>query len=200
MKKQATIKQIPGLTEIQMFAIIVIFLMLAAQFESFRDPLIILISVPMSICGALIPLYIGQLFNFGYASINIYTQVGLITLIGLISKHGILLVEFANKLQEEGYNKIDAILKSASLRLRPILMITAAMVVGVLPLVYATGAGAVSRQSLGIVIASGMTIGTLFTLFVVPVVYSYLAKDRTQLIATWKAQDQMIQEIDRMKS
>lgn len=183
-----------------LFAIIVIFLMLAAQFESFRDPLIILISVPMSICGALIPLYIGQLFNFGYASINIYTQVGLITLIGLISKHGILLVEFANKLQEEGYNKVDAILKSASLRLRPILMTTAAMVVGVLPLVYATGAGAVSRQSLGIVIASGMTIGTLFTLFVVPVVYSYLAKDRTQLIATWKAQDQMIQEIDRMKS
>jgi len=131
-----------------LFAIIVIFLMLAAQFESFRDPLIILISVPMSIGGALIPLYVGQLFNFGYASINIYTQVGLITLIGLISKHGILLVEFANKLQEEGYSKIDAILKSASLRLRPILMTTAAMVVGVLPLVYATGAGAVSPANL----------------------------------------------------
>ncbi|WP_119344564.1 efflux RND transporter permease subunit [Facilibium subflavum] len=182
------------------FAILVIFLMLAAQFESFRDPLIILISVPMSICGALIPLYIGQLFNFGYASINIYTQVGLITLIGLISKHGILLVEFANKLQEEGYNKIDAILKSAALRLRPILMTTAAMVFGVLPLVYATGAGAVSRQSLGIVIASGMLIGTMFTLFVVPVVYSYLAKDRSLLVARWKKQDQMISEINQSHS
>ena len=180
-----------------LFAIIVIFLMLAAQFESFRDPLIILVSVPMSICGALIPLYLGQLFNFGYASINIYTQVGLVTLIGLISKHGILLTEFANKLQEEGYSKIDAILKSASLRLRPILMTTAAMVVGVVPLIYATGAGAVSRQALGIVIASGMTIGTIFTLFVVPVVYSYLAKDRTKLIATWKQQDKMIAEINK---
>ncbi len=182
------------------FAIIVIFLMLAAQFESFRDPLIILISVPMSICGALIPLYIGQLFNFGYASINIYTQVGLVTLIGLISKHGILITEFANKLQEEGYSKVDAVLKSASLRLRPILMTTAAMVVGVLPLVYATGAGAVSRQSIGIVIASGMTIGTLFTLFVVPVVYSYLAKDRSKLIARWKEEDKMIAEINKSHS
>ncbi|WP_395946115.1 efflux RND transporter permease subunit [Caedibacter taeniospiralis] len=179
------------------FALIVIFLMLAAQFESFRDPLIILISVPMSICGALIPLYIGQLFNLGYASINIYTQVGLITLIGLISKHGILLTEFANKLQEEGYSKVDAILKSAALRLRPILMTTAAMVVGVIPLVIATGAGAVSRQSIGIVIASGMTIGTMFTLFVVPVVYSYLAKDRRALIARWKEEDKIIAQINK---
>ncbi|WP_116964156.1 efflux RND transporter permease subunit [Fastidiosibacter lacustris] len=180
-----------------LFALIVIFLMLAAQFESFRDPFIILISVPMSICGALIPLYLGQIFNLGYASINIYTQVGLITLIGLISKHGILLVEFANKLQEEGYNKVEAILKSAALRLRPILMTTAAMVVGVVPLVIATGAGAVSRQSIGIVIASGMTIGTMFTLFVVPVVYSYLAKDRRALIARWKEEEKIIAQINK---
>ncbi|WP_192484470.1 MULTISPECIES: efflux RND transporter permease subunit [Cysteiniphilum] len=180
-----------------LFALIVIFLMLAAQFESFRDPLIILISVPMSICGALIPLYLGQLFNSGYASINIYTQVGLITLIGLISKHGILLVEFANKLQEEGYSKVEAILKSAALRLRPILMTTAAMVVGVIPLVIASGAGAVSRQSIGIVIASGMTIGTLFTLFVVPVVYTYLAKDRRVLIERWKEEDKIIAQINK---
>ena len=183
-----------------LFALIVIFLMLAAQFESFRDPLIILISVPMSICGALVPLYLGQLFNLGYASINIYTQVGLITLIGLISKHGILMVEFANKLQEEGYSKVEAILKSSALRLRPILMTTSAMVVAVIPLVLATGAGAVSRQSIGIVIASGMTIGTLFTLFVVPVVYSYLAKDRRILIQQWKEEDKMIAEINKSHS
>ncbi|MFZ9035750.1 MAG: efflux RND transporter permease subunit [Francisellaceae bacterium] len=179
------------------FAIIVIFLMLAAQFESFRDPLIILVSVPLSICGALIPLYIGQIFNLGFASINIYTQVGLITLIGLISKHGILMVEFANKLQEEGKSKFEAIYHSATVRLRPILMTTAAMVMGVLPLVYASGAGAVSRQSIGVVIASGMLIGTCFTLFVVPVVYSYLAKDRAKLMATWRKQDQMIEELNK---
>lgn len=152
-------------------AIIVIYLVLAAQFESFRDPLIILISVPLSICGALIPL------NLGFASINIYTQIGLITLIGLISKHGILMVEFANKLQEqEGLSIREAIEKSAAIRLRPILMTTAAMVLGVIPLLIATGAGAVSRFDIGLVIAMGMLIGTMFTLFIVPTMYTLIAK------------------------
>ncbi|MBA3535662.1 MAG: multidrug efflux RND transporter permease subunit [Tatlockia sp.] len=153
-------------------AIIVIFLVLAAQYESFRDPLIVLISVPMSICGALIPL------NLGAASINIYTQVGLITLIGLISKHGILIVDFANQLQRE--KKLDrraAVEEAAAIRLRPILMTTAAMVFGVLPLLLASGAGAVSRFDIGLVISSGLLIGTGFTLFVVPTMYSYLAAD-----------------------
>lgn len=182
------------------FAIIVIFLMLAAQFESFRDPLIILVTVPMAICGALIPLYIGQIFNAGWASLNIYTELGLVTLIGLISKHGILMVEFANKLQEEGYSKYEAIVKSASLRLRPILMTTAAMVFGVLPLVYAVGAGAVSRNSIGIVIASGMTIGTMFTLFVLPCIYMLLAADRKKLIERWKEEDKVIEQVNNKGS
>ena len=153
-------------------AIIVIFLVLAAQYESFRDPLIILISVPMSICGALIPL------NLGAASINIYTQVGLITLIGLISKHGILIVDFANHLQRE--KKLDrraAVEEAAGIRLRPILMTTAAMVFGVFPLLIASGAGAVSRFDIGLVISAGLLIGTCFTLFVVPTMYTYLAAD-----------------------
>lgn len=154
-----------------LFSIIVIFLVLAAQFESFRDPFVILISVPLSICGALIPI------NMGFATINIYTQIGLITLIGLITKHGILMVEFANQLQrEEGLSIHDAIEKAASIRLRPILMTTAAMVVGVIPLLVATGAGAVSRFDIGMVIAAGMLIGTLFTLFVVPTMYTLLAR------------------------
>ncbi len=153
-----------------MLALIIIYLVLAAQFESFRDPLIVLVSVPMSICGALIPLYLGA------ATINIYTQVGLITLIGLISKHGILMVEFANKLQEQGTPPHEAIIESATIRLRPILMTTFAMVFGVVPLILASGAGAVSRFDVGLVIASGMTIGTCFTLFIVPTMYSYIAK------------------------
>ncbi|KTD21876.1 multidrug efflux RND transporter permease subunit [Legionella londiniensis] len=153
-------------------AIIVIFLVLSAQYESFRDPLIILISVPMSICGALIPL------NLGAASINIYTQVGLITLIGLISKHGILIVDFANHLQrEKNLTRRQAVEEAAGIRLRPILMTTAAMVFGVLPLLIASGAGAVSRFDIGLVISSGLLIGTCFTLFVVPVIYTYLAAD-----------------------
>lgn len=154
------------------FAIIIIFLVLSAQYESFRDPLIVLISVPMSICGALIPL------NLGLASINIYTQVGLITLIGLISKHGILIVDFANQLQrEKNLDKRAAVEEAAGIRLRPILMTTAAMVFGVLPLLIASGAGAVSRFDIGLVIATGLLIGTGFTLFVVPTLYTYLAED-----------------------
>ena len=151
------------------FALIVIYLILSALFESFRDPLIILVSVPMAICGALLFIFVGA------SSINIYTQVGLVTLIGLISKHGILIVRFANDIQrEEGLSKREAVEKAAALRLRPILMTTAAMVVGVLPLLIATGAGAEARFAIGLVIATGMAIGTAFTLFVVPMVYSFI--------------------------
>jgi multidrug efflux pump len=154
------------------FALIVIFLVLAAQFESLRDPLVILVSVPMSICGALMPLF------FGLATMNIYTQVGLVTLIGLISKHGILMVEFANVLQvRESLDRRRAIERAARVRLRPILMTTAAMVVGLVPLLMATGAGGASRFSIGIVVVAGMSVGTLFTLFVLPAVYTVLAKD-----------------------
>jgi multidrug efflux pump len=156
------------------FAIIVIYLVLSAQFESFRDPLIMLVSVPMSIAGALIFLTLGM------ATINIYTQVGLITLIGLISKHGILIVEFANQLQREGKSKREAIEEAAAVRLRPILMTTAATVLGVVPLLIATGAGAVSRFNIGLVVATGMSIGTLFTVFVVPAFYLALGKDHQQ--------------------
>lgn len=156
-----------------MFAMVIIFLALAAQFESFRDPVIILVSVPMSICGALIFIAIG----LGGASLNIYTQVGLVTLIGLISKHGILMVEFANTLQKEGLNKREAIEEAAAIRLRPILMTTAAMVLAVLPLILSSGAGAASRYNLGLVIATGLSIGTGFTLFVVPAVYALIAGD-----------------------
>ncbi len=154
------------------FALIVIFLVLAAQFESLRDPLVILVSVPMSVFGAVLPLFIGL------ATMNIYTQVGLVTLIGLISKHGILMVEFANQLQlREGIDRRSAIERAARVRLRPILMTTAAMVVGLVPLVMATGAGAASRFSIGLVVVAGMSIGTIFTLFVLPAVYTVLAKD-----------------------
>jgi multidrug efflux pump len=154
------------------FALIIIFLTLAALFESFRDPLIVLISVPMSICGAMIFVSLGV----GGATLNIYTEVGLVTLIGLISKHGILIVQFANDLQREGKSKREAIEMAAAIRLRPILMTTASMVLGVFPLILATGAGAVSRFNIGLVIASGISIGTLFTLFVVPAMYIFLAE------------------------
>jgi len=154
------------------FALLVIYLVLAAQFESFRDPLIMLVSVPMSIAGALVFL------TLGVATVNIYTQVGLITLIGLISKHGILIVQFANQLQaDEGLDKRAAIEKAASIRLRPILMTTAAMALGVVPLLLASGAGAASRFDIGLVIFTGMSIGTVFTVFVVPAMYMLLARD-----------------------
>jgi len=161
------------------FALIIIFLCLAALFESFRDPVIILVSVPMSIAGALIFISIGV----GGESLNIYTEVGLVTLMGLISKHGILIVQFANQLQTEGHSRREAVELAAGIRLRPILMTTAAMVLGVVPLVTATGAGAVSRFQMGLVIASGLSIGTLFTLFVVPAVYMLLATDRQHTAA-----------------
>jgi multidrug efflux pump len=158
------------------FALIVIFLSLAALFESFRDPLIILVSVPMSLAGALIFIALGV----GGATLNIYTEVGLVTLMGLISKHGILIVEFANAQQMAGKSKMEAVELAAGIRLRPILMTTAAMVFGVVPLIIATGAGAVSRFNLGLVIAAGMAIGTLFTLFVVPAAYVLLAADHSK--------------------
>ncbi len=161
------------------FALIVIFLALAALFESFRDPIIILVSVPMSIAGALIFISVGV---YG-ASLNIYTEVGLVTLMGLISKHGILIVQFANHLQQAGRSKREAIEEAAGIRLRPILMTTAAMVLGVVPLITASGAGAVSRFQMGLVIASGLSIGTLFTLFVVPAVYLVLAADHHAVAA-----------------
>ena len=152
-------------------SLVFIYLVLAAQFNSFRDPLIVLISVPLSVFGAIVPLALGL------ATLNIYTQVGLLTLIGLISKHGILIVDFANRLVLEGYDRKAAVLKAAALRLRPILMTTVATVLGVLPLVLAFGAGANSRFAIGLMIAAGMSVGTLFTLFVLPTFYLILGKD-----------------------
>jgi multidrug efflux pump len=144
---------------------------LAAQFESFRDPFIILAgSVPLALAGAL-------MFSFlGFTTLNIYSQVGLITLVGLISKNGILIVQFANHLQEEGRDKLHAVTEAASTRLRPILMTTAATVFGHLPLVFASGPGAGARNSIGIMLVSGMIIGTAFTLFVVPSIYVLVAR------------------------
>jgi len=154
-----------------LFAVIIVFLALSAQYESFRDPVVILVSVPLALFGALI------FINIGLASLNIYTQVGLVTLMGLVSKHGILMVEFANKLQLAGRAKREAIEEAAAVRLRPILMTTAAMVFGVIPLVIASGAGAAGRQAMGLVLFTGLSIGTLFTLFVVPAMYMLLGTE-----------------------
>ncbi len=154
-------------------ALIIIFLALAAQFGSLRDPLIVLMSVPMALFGAMVFIFL----EVQQATLNIYTKVGLVTLVGLIAKHGILIVQFANDEQRAGKSKREAILAAAGVRLRPILMTTAAMVLGVLPLVLADGAGAVGRNHMGLVIATGVGIGTLFTLFVVPAVYLLLATD-----------------------
>ncbi|MGH8815528.1 MAG: efflux RND transporter permease subunit, partial [Achromobacter pestifer] len=166
------------------FAIIVIYLVLAAQYESLRDPFIILVSVPMSICGALIPLALGM------ATVNIYTQIGLVTLIGLISKHGILMVEFANEMQvSHGLDRRAAMEQAARIRLRPILMTTAAMVMGLIPLLFASGAGAHSRYSLGLVIVVGLLVGTLFTLFVLPTVYTVFARDHRAANDTPRARE-----------
>ncbi len=161
------------LTFTMLLSFVLIFLVLAAQFNSFRDPFIILIgSVPLALSGAL-------LFTFiGFTSLNIYSQIGLITLVGLIAKNGILIVEFANTLQEQGRTRLQAVVEAAGTRLRPILMTTTATVVGHLPLVFAKGPGAGCRNSIGIVLITGMIIGTAFTLFVVPAVYTFLAKDR----------------------
>lgn len=166
-------------------ALIIIYLVLAAQYESLVDPLIILITVPLSICGALVPLALGMV------TLNIYTQIGLVTLIGLISKHGILMVEFANELQtHKNLSRHDAIIEAAKIRLRPVLMTTAAMVIGLIPLLFASGAGANSRFGLGLIIVSGMLVGTLFTLFVLPTMYSFLARNH-QISAQTERQKQL---------
>ena len=151
-------------------AFIVIFILLAMQFESFKDPMIILLgSLPMTLMAAMLPL------KFGFSTINIYTQIGLLTLAGLVSKHGILLTKFANMAQQRGCSKTQAMREAAAIRFRPILMTTLAIVFGVLPLVFASGAGATSRFDIGIVIAVGMSLGTLFTLFVIPILYQYFS-------------------------
>ena len=167
-------------------ALIIIYLVLAAQFESLRDPLVILVSVPMAICGALLML------GFGLATMNIYTQIGLITLVGLITKHGILMCEVAKEQQlNQGLDRTSAIINAARIRLRPILMTTAAMVSGLVPLLLAQGAGAQSRFGIGLVIVSGLAIGTLFTLFVLPVVYSFIASQHKPLAVFEESRDEV---------
>jgi multidrug efflux pump len=167
-----------SMTSTLILAIFVIFLVLASQFESFRDPLIILGgSVPLALAGALLFVFLGV------TSLNIYSQVGLVTLVGLVSKNGILIVEFANRLQEEGLSKIEAVVEASATRLRPILMTSVATVVGHFPLVIATGAGAGARNSIGITLVSGMVIGTLLTLYVVPVLYLLISKQRGPVVS-----------------
>jgi multidrug efflux pump len=169
---------------------ILIYLVLAAQFESFRDPFIILAgSVPLAVSGAL-------MFSFlGFTTLNIYSQVGLITLVGLVSKNGILIVQFANHLQETGSKKLEAVIEAASTRLRPILMTTAATVVGHFPLVLATGPGAGARNSIGIMLVSGMVIGTVFTLFVVPSIYVLVARTRAAVPNAVRTREKRVPEL-----
>ncbi len=167
LKETYTIYLIFGL------ALAFIFLVMAAQFESFIDPFIIILSVPLSLAGAVFTLWIVP-----SGTLNIYSQIGLVTLIGLITKHGILIVDFANKLQEEGKTPFEAVIEASRLRLRPILMTTFAMVFGAIPLAYSSGAGAETREQIGLVIVGGMSVGTLFTLFVIPVVYTFLSRKR----------------------
>jgi multidrug efflux pump len=163
-------KSADSLTLVFVLALVFIFLVLAAQFESFIDPFVILLSVPLSMAGALLAL------RWSGGTLNVFSQIGLITLVGLITKHGILIVEFANQLREQGLDTVQAIKKSASQRLRPIMMTTGAMVLGALPLALATGAGAESRRQIGWVIVGGMSLGTLLTIFVVPTMYTLLAR------------------------
>ena len=159
-------------------AVLIIFLVLAIQFESIRDPLVILVSVPLAISGALLVLNLLSFLGVTGVTLNIYSEVGLITLVGLITKHGILMCEVAKEEQlNHGKNKMEAIMTAAKLRLRPILMTTAAMIAGLIPLLYASGAGAVMRFSMGVVVVAGLAIGTLFTLFVLPVIYTYLGSN-----------------------
>jgi multidrug efflux pump len=164
-----------GLALTFVLALAFIYLVLAAQFESFVDPLIIMLTVPLSMAGALAAL------KWSGGTLNVYSQIGLITLVGLITKHGILIVEFTNQLREQGREMRDAIMEAAVLRLRPILMTTGAMVLGAMPLAMATGAGAESRIQIGWVIVGGMTFGTVLTLFVVPVFYTFLAGKKARM-------------------
>ena len=185
------VQESSGFLTLILFAAVVIYLVLAALFESFTDPIIILMSVPMSWAGALAAMHIvgglhvfyGDAMVLAGATLNIYTLVGIVTLMGLISKHGILIVDVANRLQREGHDKREAVELAAGIRLRPILMTTAAMVLGVVPLLLSTGAGAVARFAMGLVIFSGISIGTLFTLFVVPTFYLLIAKNYSRLRA-----------------
>ncbi len=163
-----------GFVGLLLFSILIVYLALAFQFESYRDPVVILFSVPPALFGAL------AFITMGFASINVYTQVGLVTLLGLITKHGILIVQFANELQRAGLAKREAIEEAASVRLRPILMTTAAMVLGVVPLVWASGAGAAGRHDMGLVIFAGLSIGTLLTLFMVPAMYMFIGTTHHQ--------------------
>jgi len=164
------VKSSGSLVIVFILALLFIFLVLAAQFESFVDPLVILLSVPLSMVGALLAL------QFSGGTLNVFSQIGLITLVGLITKHGILIVEFANQLRAEGMEVLEAVKQSATLRLRPILMTTGAMVLGAIPLALATGAGAESRKQIGWVIVGGMSLGTLLTIFVVPTMYTFFAR------------------------
>jgi multidrug efflux pump len=169
-------------------AVVLIFLVLAAQFNSFRDPFVILAgSVPLAMFGALIFTFLKMpdpnipFWTRGWTTtLNIYSQVGLVTLVGLVSKNGILIVEFANKLQEHGQSKREAVREAALTRLRPILMTTGATIAGHFPLTLVTGAGAAARNSIGLVLVGGMAVGTLFTLFVIPSIYMLIARDHSK--------------------
>jgi multidrug efflux pump len=169
-----------------MLAVVLIFLVLAAQFNSFRDPLIILLgSVPLALFGAAVFMFLkmpfGKFFTDGWTtSFNIYSQVGLVTLVGLVSKNGILIVQFANELQRQGLEKLAAVAQAARIRLRPIMMTSVATVAGHFPLTLVTGAGAAARNSIGLVLVGGMTIGTIFTLFIVPSLYMLIAKEHKE--------------------
>ncbi len=160
-----------------LLALAFIYLVLAAQFESFVAPFVIILSVPLAMAGALLALKVSG------GSLNIYSQIGLITLVGLITKHGILIVEFSNQLRASGKPLMDSVLEASVMRLRPILMTTGAMVLGAVPLALATGPGAEARNDIGWVIVGGMTVGTLFTLFVVPTVYTYLVRRTPHLVS-----------------
>jgi multidrug efflux pump len=177
------VKSAGSLVIVFVLALLFIFLVLAAQFESFIDPLVIMLSVPLSMVGALLAL------QFSGGTLNVFSQIGLITLVGLITKHGILIVEFANQLREEGMELFAAITQSATLRLRPILMTTGAMVLGAIPLALATGAGAESRRQIGWVIVGGMSLGTLLTIFVVPTMYTLLARRKVPGAITIRHED-----------
>ena len=178
------VKSSGSLVIVFVLALLFIFLVLSAQFESFVDPLVIMLSVPLSMVGALLAL------QFSGGTLNVFSQIGLITLVGLITKHGILIVEFANQLREEGMELFAAVTQSATLRLRPILMTTGAMVLGAIPLALATGAGAESRKQIGWVIVGGMSLGTLLTIFVVPTMYTLLARNKVPGAITIRHEDE----------
>ena len=160
-----------------LLALAFIYLVLAAQFESFKSPLVIMLTVPLAITGAVLALYLQAQFGKG-GTLNVYSQIGLVMLIGLITKNGILIVEFANQLRDQGREKFEAVIEAASLRLRPILMTSLATVLGAVPIALAAGAGAESRQAIGWVIVGGVAVGTVFTLYVIPTMYTFLVGER----------------------